>query len=210
MTTPADVPPAEWVSAGASVASAATDDHPLRLELTLTNETAGTLALRDDSNRPLVYFPEFEGPSGTAVLVPRENERVRSNATSHPTEGCWRFVTPESDPAHVGIMSGLGPVAVDPGATLSVEHDVYYRGDPPECFPSGEYKGATVVDLSGTTGNDDGPFVVLKYALGFRSAGPPTVTVGDPEECDAIRPCNAERLRYLGREVPTATATPRG
>lgn len=205
-TTPADVPPAEWVSAGASVSSEATPNHPLRLELTLTNEASRPLAVSDTRTYgPLVYFPSLTGRTGSAVLVPRDNDRVFTDGEPTWTGECWRFVTSTGDPVHIGVMSGRGPVAVDPDETAAVRHDVYFRGDTEECFPAGNYRGAHVLDLTGANSMEKGPYVLLQYVLSIGTDGPPSITVRGPEQCDSIRSCNRERNRFE-RRAGNATA----
>lgn len=149
--TPAQSPtsspqtPSTWrvnaISAAASVVSQPTVDHPLEVELSITNEHDVDVRLvPTDRSNMLEYMPPMNGTSVNVIMVPSSNNY--SVIPDAQINGCWRLnaESPEEARAKIHFVPEPLPTVLEPNETYSIRHEVYHNGSSDICFPDEEYE----------------------------------------------------------------------
>lgn len=185
--SPTPLPPHERVTAGGSVVTRATADNPLRVEYRLTNRGRRAVTVQSGNKQPFVFVDRLTGPAGDVVLVPVDVDDVSSDVASSPTEGCWRFRTPNGADARLGGAMDIDWTTIDPGETYAVRHDVYYEGDEETCFSPGGYSATTTVSFGGT--GEEGSLANIEHALLLETDEEPRLDVGELVPCESYEDC---------------------
>jgi hypothetical protein len=116
-----------------------TADHPATLRVTFTNTTEETNEYTF-GGMPAPFSDNVgsaEGDGGRLVLLPPDS------APEEPSNGCWEYGQPISQPA-------IPTEPLDPGETISTTQAILSHEDNDECFPAGNYRFQGMVEVDGT------------------------------------------------------------
>ena len=135
-----DQPEAPVEYAVEAVEPLATDEHPARLRVSITNRSDAAVVVGEER---AVQFHHVASEDRALYLHP-----AGEGAGDAPVEpGCWRLTE------HVGVPEYYGTVALDPGESVRGESYVYGHPDLPAdaCLPAGDHR----VRTQGSGGDDE-------------------------------------------------------
>lgn len=121
------------------VKARATDDHPARVGVGITNVSDSAVAMGEERT---VQFHHVSSTNSGLYLHPAGEE-----TWTGPVEpGCWRLTEP------VAVPEYYGTIEIEPGETRRAESLVYGHPDLPEgeCLPPGDHR----VAIEGVVGED--------------------------------------------------------
>lgn len=122
------------------VESLATNDHPARLRVAISNPTDAEVVLGEERD---VQFHHVSSAEDTLYLHPASEE-----AWEGPVEaGCWRLTD------HVAVPEYYGLLTIQAGETVRAESYVYGHPDLPAdvCLPEGDHR----IHTTGIAGADE-------------------------------------------------------
>lgn len=122
------------------VDSVATNEHPARLRISITNRSDGPVVLGEERD---VQFHHIESTDKSLYLHPAEDE-----IWVGPVEpGCWQLTE------YVAVPEYYGTVSISSGETLRADSYVYGHPELPRgtCLPTGDYR----LETTGIAGDDE-------------------------------------------------------
>jgi hypothetical protein len=136
---------AAMVSIGATLVEEATEDHPARIRVRLTNDAESQRTFRFGSSPPLsTYVSDRSGEDATLVLVPDDTSNVsiedRNDDSTfrlvpdQPTDGCWQVVD------RIVGQDILQSRTVESGGSVTETFTVLAGADNDPCVPADDYR----------------------------------------------------------------------
>lgn len=156
VTDRADQPDAPIEYGVEMAASPATEDHPARIQVSITNTTDSAVALGEERD---VQFHHVRSTNEKLYLHPAGDD-----ARAGPVEpGCWRLTEPVAVPEYYGIIE------VEAGETRRAESLVYGHPSLPEgeCLPAGDHRVTTSGVVGDSTEAIEGEETQREFSWGF-------------------------------------------